>query len=90
LLREERMNNTIPYRLVKELRLAGTNDATDANACVPQFIAAYNGARDYGLRTLKAWFDWLRRKPGKHQKMHNGSMARAPCAVPMSSTSQPN
>jgi len=40
--RVERMNKTLQDRLVKELRLPGINNATDANAFVPQFIADYN------------------------------------------------
>ena len=40
--RVERMNKTLQDRLVKELRLAGINNATDANAFVPQFISDYN------------------------------------------------
>jgi hypothetical protein len=40
--RVERANKTLQDRLVKEMRLAGINDMTAANAFVPQFIAIWN------------------------------------------------
>jgi len=40
--RVERMNKTLQDRLVKKLRLAGINNATDANAFVTPFITDYN------------------------------------------------
>ncbi len=40
--RVERANQTLQDRLVKELRLAGINDAATANAWLPQFRARYN------------------------------------------------
>src|SRR5512137_1202719 len=39
---------------------------------------------------LKACDQSFRRKPGMHQSMQSGSMARAASAFPMSETSQPN
>jgi hypothetical protein len=40
--------------------------------------------------SLKACVHSLRRKPGMHQRMQRGSMARAASALPMSTVSQPN
>lgn len=42
------------------------------------------------VRSLKACDHSFRRKPGMHQSMHSGSMARAASALPMSAASQPN
>ena len=38
----ERTNQTLPDRLVKEMRLAGINDRHSANAWLPSYIADYN------------------------------------------------
>lgn len=40
--RVERANQTLQDRLVKEMRLAGINDQTTANAWLPTFIADFN------------------------------------------------
>lgn len=40
--RVERANQTLPDRLVKEMRLAGINDMDSANAWLPGYIADYN------------------------------------------------
>jgi len=40
--------------------------------------------------SLNACIQSLRRKPGMHQRMHRGSIARAASAGPMSAVSQPN
>src|SRR5690348_7353657 len=41
-------------------------------------------------KSLNAWVHSFRRKPGMHQSMHSGSMARAASAPPMSAVSHPN
>src|ERR1700691_971878 len=41
-------------------------------------------------RSLKAWNQSFRIKPGMHHSMHSGSIARAASALPISATSQPN
>lgn len=40
--RVERVNRTLPDRLVKELRLAGISDIEEANVFLPAFTAAFN------------------------------------------------
>ena len=42
------------------------------------------------VSSLKACIQSLWRRPGMHQSMHNGSIARAASALPMSAVSHPN
>ncbi len=52
-------------------------------------LDSYSSFSSYASN-LKAWTHSLRRKPGMHQSIHRGSIARAASALPMSAVSHPN
>lgn len=52
-------------------------------------IKRYRGSLGY-LNSANACVHSLRKKPGIHQSMHSGSIARAASTLPMSAVSQPN
>src|SRR5205823_12127851 len=62
----------------------------NSHMSLPDAIIAPRAWLSYPLSSLNACDHRLLRKPGIHQRMHSGSIARAASTVPMSAVSQPN